>query len=568
MAADENDLDIVKQCIEIIEQEALSLMVDPGGENRADGDAKLAEVLQVLGANGKAVERPSDSRDLQEKLSLLTRGMHLLSEQIHSKTEELKAVEDLQKDPRENSSPAQKANQRLQASDNPPSPTGLGLLPPTPERPRQDFPEPQDVGQGLYSDTLARLAQSHAELKSRIISLESENKRLQDEANLRSMEERNRLLQVESILKGEDERVSRLGARPARPSVPSVPRPKAKPRCAERAVTPPPPTMRIPHWRNDRPSWNRSPERRAPGPGPGPAGSSQSRYAPQERSSAGLTGRTTPPKPKMGRSTPPRPRAVPKVSPRSGADGVPMRGTPPAPSFPATARGLTSSIREARPERRSERSGSASPPRGARHTSTPPAPSSRPNSPRSFNEKELPPHWRQMVGDAYCQETGRPFVDRITLLDFTSASSKMKPDPVFWVNVRLRWADLQITEIGRVPKRGEALALFVLQGTTGERFREWQSNGRRSTSRPVSPRRAPLAAWHVASMRVLRNLPFSEKNSMPLVAHAGGGLLRMALGFTPCARRYHHVVRPPSWSTPVTPSSSNPNFISHSSLSC
>ena len=161
------------------------------------------------------------------------------------------------------------------------------------------------------------------------------------------MEERNRLLQVESILKGEDERVSRLGARPARPSVPSVPRPKAKPRCAERAVTPPPPTMRIPHWRNDRPSWNRSPERRAPGPGPGPAGSSQSRYAPQERSSAGLTGRTTPPKPKMGRSTPPRPRAVPKVSPRSGADGVLMRGTPPAPSFPATARGLTSSIREA-----------------------------------------------------------------------------------------------------------------------------------------------------------------------------------------------------------------------------
>ena len=51
----------VRQCIEIIEQEAcfgrvtlahfstgtcqaLSLMVDPGGENRADGDAKLAEV--------------------------------------------------------------------------------------------------------------------------------------------------------------------------------------------------------------------------------------------------------------------------------------------------------------------------------------------------------------------------------------------------------------------------------------------------------------------------------------------------------------------------------------------
>ena len=81
--------------------------------------------VSLVLAFAEAGERPSDSRDLQEKLSLLTRGqeehwqshvqyrfmspraqgqaviaagMHLLSEQIHSKTEELKAVEDLQKD--------------------------------------------------------------------------------------------------------------------------------------------------------------------------------------------------------------------------------------------------------------------------------------------------------------------------------------------------------------------------------------------------------------------------------------------------------------------------------------
>ena len=63
------------------------------------------------------------------------------------------------------------------------------------------------------------------------------------------------------------------------------------------------------------------------------------------------------------------------------------------------------------------------------------------------------------------EETGRPFVDRLQLMDYTSSR---RPDATtLWVNVRLRWADLRITDTGRMPKRGEALALFVL--TSGQK---------------------------------------------------------------------------------------------------
>ena len=233
------------------------------------------------------------------------------------------------------------------------------MLPPTPERPRPEPHETGDLGQTLYSDTLARLAQSHAELKSRIISLESENKRLQEEANLRSMEERNRLLQVHSILKGEDGGHGSLDLsaprlRPkTKPFVPTRPKPKPQPR----AVTPPPPpAQRMPHWRSaeSRPAWQRSERSESPRSRPSrpatsatfqgrsaQADASHASRSPQERS----LGRTTPPKPKMGRSTPPPPRAP--VA-RSGADSVSARGTPPVPScFQASARGqstLTSSM--------------------------------------------------------------------------------------------------------------------------------------------------------------------------------------------------------------------------------
>ncbi|CAJ1426876.1 unnamed protein product [Effrenium voratum] len=144
-----------------------------------------------------------------------------------------------------------------------------------------------------------------------------------------------------------------------------------------------------------------------------------------------------------------------------------------------------------------------------------------------------------MAARTYCEETGRPIVDRVTLLDYTGTSTK-KSEPMFWVNVRLRWADLRITEAGRVPKRGEALVLFVMQGpSAGNASKvEWLSTGRRIKG-------GTPGGWHVASMRVLRNLAYQEQNSSVLMASAGGALLRIALSLEP--RRVVHVVRPPSF---------------------
>lgn len=165
-----------------------------------------------------------------------------------------------------------------------------------------------------------------------------------------------------------------------------------------------------------------------------------------------------------------------------------------------------------------------------------------------------------MVADAYCKETGRPFVDRIQLLDFTS--TKKSDGSIYWVNARLRWADLRITDEGRVPKRGEVLALFVLQATPSpsaqRQSAEWLSNGRRAApkgrstrtnngSRAKSPSlRREAITWQVASMRVLRNLPFHEQYSTVLMANIGTQLLHVALQME-MPRRVTHLVRPPSW---------------------
>lgn len=153
-----------------------------------------------------------------------------------------------------------------------------------------------------------------------------------------------------------------------------------------------------------------------------------------------------------------------------------------------------------------------------------------------------------MVAYAYCMETGRPFVDRLQLLDFTS--TKKSDGHIHWVNVRLRWGDLRITEQGRVPKRGEALVLFVLQGS-GAPKAEWLSNGRRSVpkakGKPKAVSKGDKVTWQVTSLRVLRNLPFQEQVSTVLLANVGVQLLHYALQFVP-PRRCSHMVYPPSWS--------------------
>lgn len=161
-----------------------------------------------------------------------------------------------------------------------------------------------------------------------------------------------------------------------------------------------------------------------------------------------------------------------------------------------------------------------------------------------------------MLADSYCTETGRPIVDRIQLLDFTS--TKKSEGSMYWVNARLRWADLRITDAGRVPKRGEVLALFVLQASPNQPRQgpEWHSNGHRvktAMAKATAKDRGKMTrspslttTWQVASMRILRNLPFHEEYSTVLMANIGVQLLRCALQME-VPRRITHLVRPPSW---------------------
>eukprot|EP00435_Cladocopium_sp_Y103_P039726 s65_g10.t1 len=92
---------------------------------------------------------------------------------------------------------------------------------------------------------------------------------------------------------------------------------------------------------------------------------------------------------------------------------------------------------------------------------------------------------------------------------------------------------------------------------------EWLSNGRRAAApkgrsaqgransgsgrvvKSTSLRREAMT-WQVASMRVLRNLPFHEQYSTVLMANIGTQLLHVALQME-MPRRVTHLVRPPSW---------------------
>lgn len=260
-----------------------------------------------------------------------------------------------------------------------------------------------------------------------------------------------------------------------------------------------------------------------------------------------------------GRSTP----RVPPLRATSGAESVPAgkgtsRASPcaalgggyrrksgckvQAPCFDADASSLVRTRRAESPPARilpnateqvraKRQAASSSPPRCRDGSATPPAP--RSSSP-ARSEKDLPPSWKRLVESAYRDETGRPIADRICLSDFTSARNS-KSETLFWINARVRWGDLIITESGRVPQRGEDLVLFVLHGPgsaprAGSPKRAApcapiQRHGRRSHS----PQRNHMRSWRVGSCRVIRHLPFSELGNMCLAADAGGAFFRMVL---------------------------------------
>eukprot|EP00427_Karlodinium_veneficum_P024272 CAMPEP_0169107840 /NCGR_PEP_ID=MMETSP1015-20121227/25105_1 /TAXON_ID=342587 /ORGANISM="Karlodinium micrum, Strain CCMP2283" /LENGTH=706 /DNA_ID=CAMNT_0009169415 /DNA_START=45 /DNA_END=2166 /DNA_ORIENTATION=+ len=136
-------------------------------------------------------------------------------------------------------------------------------------------------------------------------------------------------------------------------------------------------------------------------------------------------------------------------------------------------------------------------------------------------ELELPPNWKNLLSDAYRDVTGRPLVDRIRLLESSSASGRRADTPhVFWLHTMVRWGDMRIIGSDRVPERGEDLTLFVvhshLQASDCERGH------------------TEARTWNVASVRVLNSLSSvcgpGQSEQRELIGRLGAILLYDALG--------------------------------------
>lgn len=82
-------------------------------------------------------------------------------------------------------------------------------------------------------------------------------------------------------------------------------------------------------------------------------------------------------------------------------------------------------------------------------------------------DSALPLGWRTLLNEAYREFTGRPMVDRIRLLEVSSAPGRPTDGQVFWLHTMVRWCDMRLVGSERCPERGEDLALFVLNCCRG-----------------------------------------------------------------------------------------------------
>eukprot|EP00930_Biecheleria_cincta_P070349 TRINITY_DN57990_c0_g1_i1.p1 TRINITY_DN57990_c0_g1~~TRINITY_DN57990_c0_g1_i1.p1 ORF type:complete len:655 (-),score=59.75 TRINITY_DN57990_c0_g1_i1:460-2286(-) len=578
--AQTHELEIVKQCIEMIEQEALGLMDDgPAAESGACNlDKTLGLLRPIIGAPESTQKDAQESPDIKEKLAMLATGIQLLSDRIQQKSQQLVSGEPSFCGADSNATTAlPPSRQNLLVPDS----TSMTSVP------------SDGVKSHLYTDALERLTESHADLKCRMVLLEAENRRLQDEALVRTREEEIRRMQADSN--------QRLFVDHLSNSVPVVPIPSASSATSTPSKRParyapcgsgdirsgtPPVSRPMPPWRG--PLHRPPPHEAAMAPSGGPLRPS-GRLA---RNAATVDSSFH-----AGRSTP---RAPPSRA-KSGAESVPAgKGTPRAPPCSAigggnrntsgcrvqapccdadapasarTGRAQSPLARATSPEQAlacaRRQATSSSPPRCREGSATPPAP--RSGSP-ARSEKDLPPSWKRLVESAYRDETGRPIADRICLSDFTSAHNS-KSETLFWVNARVRWGDLIITESGRVPQRGEDLVLFVLHGPASA---PRAASPRRAAPcvslpsprhgrRPSSPQRKDTRSWRVGSCRIIRHLPFTESGDMCLAAEIGRTVFKTMLAgvlFPETAATekssYSYVVHPPQTCEPQVRSHQNP----------
>ncbi|CAE8718706.1 unnamed protein product [Polarella glacialis] len=673
--AQATELEIVRQCLQMIEQETLGLMGGDsdrqpleGGRSLARGGVggRLAETLGLLGTPSASLHRALDGLDcnmqddelelrlqvlrqcatgpigprygepltsasslvgshgnllvenpdalrqdtsenvvpdLNHKLSMLTTGIQHLQYRIQQKSQQLLG-----------------SSQESQAVATPGlegTTEGSGGYvesdATTPGRPATTSPPAAATNSSapsdshLYGEALERLHQSQAELKTRVMLLEAENRRLHEDAALRGKEAETWQIQQEALSMttrsygAQDDREFALrGSMPAPSGTPG--RPTRAPGATARvgSTTPPVPRQCLPPWRGPlhRPtvpdSTPASERAGAPGSvgapaglrrGPGgsdavPAGRGTPR-APTPSSTTRSGARSTGGRLLHGSDSVPVPRGTPaRATPSdslgsggirskappwrvlapvneavSDADAPPQTARTPRPPGPPAGGGLS---------RGRARGPALTLPRQTRSLtpSLPSAPSaSSPRSPGRGTEKKLPGNWKDLAAHAYCEETGRPIADRVTLADFTFASGR-KSESLYWVNARVRWADLRITERGRVPQRGEDLVLFVLHGNPIRMDSAGSISRANGSSSPPSPR-SVRRRWKVYSVRVIRHLPFTEEGNMTVAADAGGALLRLSLSLgavTPSVKDTgpRWVVHPPQVMAGQQPTASRP----------
>eukprot|EP00933_Yihiella_yeosuensis_P056907 TRINITY_DN5635_c0_g5_i1.p1 TRINITY_DN5635_c0_g5~~TRINITY_DN5635_c0_g5_i1.p1 ORF type:complete len:853 (+),score=121.60 TRINITY_DN5635_c0_g5_i1:78-2561(+) len=520
--------------------------------------------------------------DLKSKLAMLATGIQLLSDRIQQKSEQLNsnACKDFQvlheqttliagngQDPTapclDGSAILEKTHEDCQEYQE--SETRMSSFDPqqrvlmthvSANSIRSDAIAPQ-----LYKEHLTRLQESHNDLKYRMACMEAENKRLQEEAEVARKEAHSRALQQETLQKGRGNGyISQLRQYPSyshatastlpgtstSPSASSSsPRRAQRQRLASTASsatsgvsgTPPAPRPALqPPWRNTKQSDKKA-NRDAT------VSSTTSPLHTGGRARTSLDGADSVPAGRgMPRQTPrrgnqrmdgtesvPAPRGTPRATPASTLSGsggslkAPWKVRAPDKEVPDARSDVEQ--HSLRTPRNLGNGGSqptlrGRPSRGG--TGTPISPRSRSGSPRRAGspERELPRRWENLAAQAYCEETGRPIADRIIPSDFTYASGK-KGEALFWVNARVRWADLRIIDRGRVPQRGEDLVLFVLHGRL-------LKDG---TTTPSASANGPRK-WRVGSTRIIRHLPFAEEGGVenkPFIAELGACLLRTVL---------------------------------------
>jgi len=454
---------------------------------------------------------------LKRKLSMLTIGIRMLHDQIEEKSLMLL-----------NNSNAAEANYNL------PNGASMASIPAAEGTCMEQSPDSELVrsaaelvamtdvvldrkgGNCSKVDALARLQKSHDELRSRMHSLEQENRRLQENARVSASPATNSSpgsvvtsqlpcsvpRQQRSANTITPRRHGAAGKRNATPGrsqqqqYPSIRGPQGQKggslRDGASTARDPSPAGRRTESRTD--SSIRPPTAPRPMSGRASAGSSRQQRNPMSSGGHGFGLKPRPMQredtqetthgivhvqvPENNARTTPRGIGTPRTpyTPRMGGSVTVNTINGPVNGNPSPSSSSNAAATHERPRTASQRQGAHSPPAqrkgsprggassGARRARSwsPPKRGAPNSSAGGGSEKALPSRWRTLVANAYQEATGKPLVDRIRLLECNSAPCRKSEPYVFWLHTMVRWGDLRLVDSERRAERGEDLTLFVL----------------------------------------------------------------------------------------------------------